>query len=194
MQIERAINGVTTLGPGNRLAIWVNGCYRHCKGCLSERLQHFEPSNEQNIFTYFANYDLSKVDGITISGGEPFEQVEELLILVRYFKQRGINDILIYSGYTIQELHAKHDERIEQILNEIAVLIDGPYIDEQNNNTGNLKGSDNQRIIFINTAFKNRYDEYFRETRTMQEFRFGNYIVAVGIPTKEYIANFTKTN
>ena len=48
--------------------------------------------------------------------------------------------------------------------------------------------------LFIDTAFKNRYDEYFRETRTMQEFRFGNYIVAVGIPTKEYIANFTKTN
>ncbi len=178
------------MGPGNRLAIWVNGCYRHCKGCVSKRLQRFEPRNEQNVLTYFDNFDLSTVDGITISGGEPFEQAGDLLFLVKYFKERGIDDILIYSGYTIEELYKKNDENIRQILTEIAVLIDGPYIEEQNNDMGNLKGSGNQRIIFINPAFKNLYDEYYSDARKMQEFQFGNYIVAVGIPTKKYIAEF----
>ncbi len=197
MQIERAISGIKTLGPGSRFVVWVNGCNRHCDGCVSERLQKFEPRNEQDVITYLDGFDFRYVDGVTISGGEPFEQANDLLQMVRYFKKIGIDDILIYTGYTIDELHKKHDEKIESILSEIAVLIDGPYMQELNNDLGNLKGSDNQRVIFLNDRFKLLYDSYFCEERKMQELQIGNYIIAAGIPTKQYILEFvsgTKQN
>ena len=190
MQIERAISGVTTLGPGRRLVVWVNGCNRRCKGCVSERLQKFEPRNEQDVIPYLQRFDLTDTDGVTISGGEPFEQVADLLTMVRYFKQNGIDDILIYTGYQIEQLRDKHDNRVDAILAEIAVLIDGPYIQELNSDIGNLKGSDNQRVIFCNEKFKALYEGYYCETRRMQEFQIGNYVIAAGIPTKQYIIDF----
>ena len=87
MQIERSINGIKTLGPGNRFVIWVNGCNRRCKGCVSERLQKFEPRNEQNLTEYLSQFNFSSTDGITISGGEPFEQIDELLKAIRFFQE-----------------------------------------------------------------------------------------------------------
>lgn len=191
MQIERAISGITTLGPGSRLVVWVNGCNRRCKGCVSERLRKFEPRNERDIMQFFSGFDFGTADGVTISGGEPFEQPAELLKFVRFVKSKGLEDILIYTGYTIEELHARHDADTDGVLSEIAVLIDGPYMQEQNKDIGNLKGSDNQRVIFLKDKFIPLYGAFYCETRNMQELRIGNYVVAAGIPTREYIAQFT---
>lgn len=192
MQIERAIKGVKTLGPGNRMVVWVNGCHRGCPGCVSKRLQKDAPQNEQDINQYFDQFEFDDLDGMTISGGEPFDQIGELLKLIQYILEKQIFDILVYTGYTIEELNSKKDKRIEYILNHIAVLIDGPYIEALNDDTGNLKGSNNQRVIVLNKQFQQKYDEYCKQARTMQEFDFGKIIVAVGIPTREYINSFTK--
>lgn len=190
MQIEMAISGLTTLGPGNRFVLWVNGCNKRCPGCVSERLQRFNPDNEEDVVLFLNEYEFNETDGVTISGGEPFEQVEDLLIMVKYFKEKGIDDILIYTGYTMKELLDKHDKRIEAILSEIAVLIDGPYNAELNFDIGNLKGSENQRIYFMNEQLKEKYDEYYSDKRVMQEVQIDNYLIAVGIPDRQYIKKF----
>lgn len=192
MQIERTIKGVTALGPGSRMVVWVNGCHRGCEGCVSKRLQASAPQNEKDVTQYFNDFSLFGVDGITVSGGEPFNQIDGLYELVKYMVEKRVLDILIYTGYTIEELLAKNDERIDYILKNIAVLIDGPYVDALNDNKGNLKGSTNQRVIVLNEDYRQIYDEYYKSERGMQEFLFGNFLVAVGIPTKEYIESFTK--
>ena len=84
------------------------------------------------------------------------------------------------------------DKDIDYILENIGVLIDGPYIEEQNTGKGNLKGSDNQRIIFINQDLKPAYDKYYRDERQMQEQVLGNILLSAGIPTEDYIKKFTK--
>ena len=109
MQIERAITGVTTLGPGSRLVVWVNGCPRRCKGCVSPRLQASAPQNERDVIAFLRQFDLSDVDGVTVSGGEPFLQTEELLRMVRYLRGQGVEDILVYTGYTLGELRARYE-------------------------------------------------------------------------------------
>lgn len=192
MQIERTVCGVTALGPGSRMAVWVNGCPRRCKGCVSARLQRSEPLNEREVNSYFSRFDYDGIDGVTVSGGEPFMQTEELEKLVDFMTLRGIEDILVYTGYTVEELHARKDECTERVLNKIAVLIDGPYVAEKNSDKGNLKGSDNQRIIFFKDSFKPRYDAYYSDDRAMQIFSFGNIELAVGIPDREFIENFNK--
>ena len=182
--------GIRTLGPGDRFVIWVNGCHRRCQGCVSQRLQQFNPLNERDVVQYLSQFDLSAVSGVTISGGEPFEQYTDLYKAVEYFNQLGIDDILIYTGYTIEQLQDKRIVEIDYILQHIAVLIDGPYMQQLDSGRGNLKGSDNQRIIFLNPQFEPLYDGYYSDTRAMQEFYIGNYVVAVGIPDKQYIENF----
>ena len=95
MRIERAVNYVTTLGPGRRLCIWVNGCPRKCEGCVSQRLQLVDEGTENDIYEYFFAYNMESIDGVTVSGGEPFMQADELLKLVEYLKRRGVSDILV---------------------------------------------------------------------------------------------------
>lgn len=190
MQIERAVTGVTTLGPGKRLAVWVNGCYRKCKGCVSPRLRIFNPLNEVDIEQYFAAFDLSKVQGVTVSGGEPFEQARELYRMVTYFCERGIDDILVYTGYTIEQLQERKDEYTDGVLSKIAVLIDGPYVEEADFGTGNLKGSQNQRVIVLKEKFRRRYAGCYRKKRRMQTLTAGNIVLAVGIPDREFIDKF----
>ena len=184
--------GVTTLGPGNRFAIWVNGCPRRCEGCVSDRLQKEEPKNEVDVLKYLSLFDFRGVEGITISGGEPFMQLEELLRVVEYFNELKIRDILIYTGYTLSELKNMKSKTVDRILQKIAVLIDGPYVRELDFGNGNLKGSENQCVIYLDPTVRERYEAYYSEKRSMQEFKMGSRIVAVGIPDENFIKDFTK--
>ena len=190
MRIERAVNYVTALGPGKRLCVWVNGCSRRCIGCVSQRLQRIDESTEVDIDEYFFGYNLTAIDGVTISGGEPFDQCKELNRLVKYFKKHGIEDILVYTGFTIEELRRRCDKDVDEILKNISVLIDGEYIKELDFGEGNLKGSDNQRILYLNEGVKERYTAYLKAERGMQEMVLGNTMLAVGIPSEEYIQSF----
>jgi len=77
-------------------------------------------------------------------------------------------------------------------LNNISVLIDGPYILELDDQKNNLKGSKNQKIHYLKIEYKQIYDYYITNTRSMQEFEMANILLGVGIPTKEYIEDFKK--
>ena len=190
MRIERAVNYIETLGPGRRLAVWVNGCSRACPGCVSERLQKVDEATETDIEEYFFGYRLDACDGVTVSGGEPFEQIPELLHLVDYFLSRGVRDILVYTGYTLKELREKNDPQVREILRKIAALIDGPYVAALDSGKGNLMGSTNQCLHIFAEEFRAAYEGYMREERRMQEMPLPGALLAVGIPDTAYIKAF----
>lgn len=171
MQIKRICFPVKVLGPGNRIGIWTIGCRFNCKNCMSPELQGFVPKNEISVELIMSEIDKiqSQIDGFTISGGEPFEQLEELCLLVTAINKNYGNDIIIYSGYTIEELHKKQDNRIEKILANISVLIDGRYIEELNDEIG-LRGSSNQRIHIFNNY--ERYEYLNSACREIQTFHY----------------------
>lgn len=192
MQVERIIADVETLGPGKRICIWVNGCNRRCPGCVSPELQAFNKDNECDITAVLDKFKLDATIGVTVSGGEPFEQTSELAALVKFLNKKGVVDILVYTGYTLEELQERTVEKkaTQYVLSNIGVLIDGPYVQELNDDTGNLKGSNNQRVIFVKRGLKQKYDSYYSDGRKMQEFFMFPHFVAVGIPTKEYAEKF----
>ena len=192
MRIERVVTNIRTLGPGNRLGIWVNGCKRGCKGCVSKDLQKVMPETEGKIEDFLEGFNLKKIDGVTISGGEPFEQIDELKKLILLLTQENINDILVYTGYTLEELKEMDNQNGNYILDNISVLIDGPYIIELDDQKHNLKGSKNQKIHYLKTEYRQIYNDYITDIRSMQEFELANILLGVGIPTKEYIEDFTK--
>ena len=194
MRIERAVNYMTSLGPGRRLCVWVNGCNRRCEGCVSKRLQEVDEGTEVDIYEYFFGYNLEAIDGVTISGGEPFEQADELCRLTEYFRRRGVSDILVYTGYTYEELVSMENLSVKKVLESISVLIDGPYIKELDFGISNIKGSENQRIHYLDASVKDFYQRYITDTRNVKEVTLGNVLLGVGIPSKEYIENFNKND
>lgn len=194
MRIARAVSQITTLGPGKRLAIWVNGCSRGCPGCVSERLQVADEFTEVNIEDFLDGFFEKMPDGVTISGGEPFEQISELGHLMTYLRAKGVEDILIYTGYTLRELRDMQHPVVDHILALCSVLIDGPYVLGQDTGQGNLKGSDNQQVHFLDPSVKPKYLSFMNEKRSMQELDMGHIRLGVGIPDRAYIEQFKNTN
>lgn len=190
MRVERIMTNISTLGPGNRLVIWTNGCNKRCKGCVSKRLQAISNETEMNLIDALEQFNLKKIDGVTISGGEPFIQIDELHQLIKYLKDKNINDILVYTGYTYEELKKQNNLKINDILENIAVLIDGEYIEELNDNKSNIKGSINQKIYIFNQNFKDLYNQYIKNERKMETYIIKNLKIGVGIPDSEYIKKF----
>lgn len=171
---------VLTLGYGKRLGVWAQGCRKNCGGCISPELRTFSAGSmmapEQILERITPD---GEVDGLTISGGEPFEQPEGVLELIRMFRGRYTGDILIFTGYTLEELRGKKSAVIEAILSDIAVLVDGRYVEDQNSKKG-LRGSDNQRIHVF--QYQDRYREAESLERRLQCVRLKNRLWMIGIP------------
>ena len=192
MRIERVVNYITTLGPGSRLCIWVNGCSRKCVGCVSPNLQNVDESTEVDIYECLYAYNLELIDGVTISGGEPFEQAEELYRLVRYIRRRGIRDILVYTGYTYDQLKDMQSAAVDGVLEAISVLIDGPYVEELDFGVSNIKGSDNQEIHYLDPSVRKKYEAYIKNERNVSEMILANVFLGIGIPCKSYVQEFNQ--
>ena len=140
-------NGSRALGPGLRYVIWVQGCPFHCPNCETPEGRSFEPN------TIIETDELAKdiisrpdIEGITISGGEPFAQAEALAeLLNKVHKHRPELTVISYTGYQYEDLTSDSAKAYKAKLD---LLIDGPYIHEQNDNKG-IRGSANQRIINV---------------------------------------------
>lgn len=186
MEIEKILHPIRALGPGNRLVIWTLGCPRRCKGCSNPETQNPNPNADLSINQILERYDFNLIDGVTISGGEPFMQISELHKLVLELKNRNVKDILVYTGYTLQELLDMGKREVEDILANISVLIDGPYIDELHLDH-RLKGSSNQNIIYIDRNQIERYENYLVQEKKLDIIRLANGEVHfIGIPPKDY--------
>nr|WP_300819307.1 4Fe-4S single cluster domain-containing protein [uncultured Acetatifactor sp.] len=183
ISLGRMYYPVKALGPGNRVGIWMNGCHRRCAGCISPELQMYDTSKEVTVneLVKMIQRIESPIDGFTISGGEPFLNPLSLNALVQSLA--GIcDDILIFTGYTIEELRAQESETVDSVLNICAVLIDGPYIQELNENKG-LRGSSNQRCLIF--KYHDRYQGIENSDRTLQNIMYGNKVLTIGIPQGE---------
>ena len=184
LYLDRVLYPVTALGPGNRLALWVSGCGRHCFHCANPEL--WERRAEQCVRVAQILPALNRLlrekrpDGITITGGEPFDQAGALCDLLDGLEAPP-EDILIYSGYQMEELR---EERAQsRLLERVTVLIDGPYREEENEPSVVLRGSGNQRIWYRNAAQRERYRTYLERGRQIQNFVYDYRILSVGIHT-----------
>lgn len=160
MLIRRIFYPLKTLGPGERIGIWTMGCTHACFNCMTEDLQVFDQRYQKPVPDVISMIQSIQkqhphLQGITISGGEPFQQ-SELPLLLKGLRELGFKDILVYSGYTMQEI--KNLPRYAQeALELIGVLIDGRYVEALNDDLP-LRGSSNQIIHFLDHSLQSIYD------------------------------------
>lgn len=175
---------VTTLGYGRRICIWTQGCSIRCTGCISRDTWESGPGHEIEVATLVSHLAgwLRDADGVTVSGGEPFDQPEVLGELLREIRRRLAGDILVYSGYSRETLFERHP----RILDLVDVLISEPYRADAGQ-TLTLRGSDNQRIFLLTELARTRYPADI-DTRPWQDERHldlmmdGDNVWLAGIP------------
>ncbi|MFR0870581.1 MAG: 4Fe-4S cluster-binding domain-containing protein [Oscillospiraceae bacterium] len=185
---------VKTLGPGDRVGIWLCGCSHGCPGCSNPELwscgEQFRITRERLLQLVGSIAQGAEVDGFTITGGDPLEQSEELALLLPELRKIS-GDILVYTGYTLEQLRAMDSPAVESVLRNTSVLIDGEYI--QRRNTGlPLRGSDNQRIIYLDDSLRARYEEYISGGSGIQDFPAADGVVSVGIHRPDYPQEFER--
>ena len=187
MYVARILYPVEVLGPGKRIGIWFAGCEHCCAGCSNPELwqQTEQYKTSLSAVMRLVNMIASQhpVDGFTLTGGDPVFQPDDLKNLLEELKKID-SDILLYTGYTIDEVR----KIAPTILDDIAVLIDGKYIESRNNGSL-LRGSDNQNIYVLNAGYQAKYDDYFQNlTRNeIQNFSTGDGIISVGIHRPDYV-------
>ena len=134
-------------GPGFRMAIFTQGCPHGCPGCHNPQTHDPEGgewADTQSIIDEALDNEL--LDGITLSGGEPFAQPEACVEIAKACKAAGLS-VWSYSGYTYEVLLGKPEWRA--LLETVDVLVDGPFILEQKSLDVKWRGSRNQRLIDV---------------------------------------------
>lgn len=134
-------------GPGLRLTVFTQGCRHHCRGCHNPHTWSFRPQQRWSIEAIVALLQANPLlDGLTLSGGDPFEQAGPCTELALAVKALGLN-VVTYTGYTIEALLADPERRSLVLASDW--LIDGRF--EQNLKTLALpfRGSSNQRVIAV---------------------------------------------
>ncbi|MBE5838435.1 4Fe-4S single cluster domain-containing protein [Butyrivibrio sp.] len=180
LSLNRLYYPVKTLGPGDRVGIWTTGCIRNCRGCISPELQAYDLSKEvlvNDVLRMIATIK-SPIDGFTISGGEPFYKPKAMRILIDSLFER-CDDIIIFTGYTLDELKELKNEDINSTLEKCAVLVDGPFIKELNDGKG-LRGSSNQKCHVF--RHHDKYSDIEVEGRQLQTVVYDGKVLNIGIP------------
>ena len=140
-------------GPGIRYVIFSQGCKHNCKGCHNPSTHNFNNGEEIDVDEIINNVLNAKhIDGVTFSGGDPFYQPKEFSYIAKALHKNNIN-ILSYTGFTYEKI--VNDKDMKDFLENIDILVDGPFIEKERNLKLSFRGSNNQRVIDVKESLKN---------------------------------------
>lgn len=184
LRVSRVHAPITTLGPGRRLGIWVQGCSIGCADCIS-RDTWAVSGGASILVSEVVNYFESKVDalsltGVTISGGEPFEQSEALLELLRslrHVSDESRVDILVYSGLPLKRIERQFSDHLRLI----DALIPEPFIGGRDE-TPRWRGSPNQPLVLLSELARQRFSTAQKDSDAMQVVVADQNVWMVGVP------------
>ncbi len=142
-------------GPGQRTALWFAGCSIRCAGCVNPHL--FASDSGRSAPLWEIGHVLlegihRRDQGVTFVGGEPFDQPQALAELCQHVVQcwasrPNVPRLIVYSGYTFEQLKARRNPDVERALNTADVLVDGPFVQKWADEDLGYRGSRNQRVI-----------------------------------------------
>lgn len=159
------LHGTSAEGPGLRTAVWVQGCSIRCEGCINPHLFSMRGGKSVDPAVIISEALEAGVEGLTLLGGEPFDQAAACASLARRAKEAGLG-IICFTGYARDSL--EHVPHAELLLAEVDLLVDGPYMADHPEEERALVGSTNQRFIRLTPRYAD-YDP--ARTRNRVELR-----------------------
>lgn len=201
LQVNKMAYPVTTLGPGRRMALWVQGCSRECPGCASTDMWDYAGGvaiEVEELAAQIADAVVAeRLEGLSISGGEPAEQAEGLAELVQMARERiasrrdGVEmpfDVLVFSGYTRAEIEG----RFGALARSVDAMVCGPY-DQARPRANRLVATDNQELVIVNENVRDRFDAYVQGPERALQFDVeGDAVSMVGMPDAGDLELFAK--
>ncbi|MBQ7125932.1 radical SAM protein [bacterium] len=154
LRVFKILKKTKVEGPGIRYCIWVQGCSRHCKGC--QAIHTWPHSGGKLIDVKDIIFDIKQqkdIEGVTFLGGEPFEQAEALGEIAEEVKKLGLS-VLCFTGGYIEEL--RQNKINEKLLNNVDLLIDGPFMFDRIDYSRPWCGSSNQRYHFLTDIYNEK--------------------------------------
>ncbi len=168
LYVAQVVEDTQAEGPGRRLAVWLQGCTLRCAGCCNPEMFAADKGGAwHGVEDLVAR--LGEAEGISVLGGEPFQQAEGLAALVKAVRAAG-RSVMIYTGYTLAELRALASPHVEAALACTDVLVDGRYDATNPDTRRRWVGSTNQAVHFFSARYT-AGDARFTQPNTV-ELRF----------------------
>jgi anaerobic ribonucleoside-triphosphate reductase activating protein len=155
IRIAAVVDVTEAEGPGSRFAVWLQGCSIRCPGCCNPHM--FDPAAGEPIEpgALLARLDevSERVEGITLLGGEPFEQAVALAPFAHEVRERGLS-VVAFTGHLLEDLRAGGLPGAGALLAEVDLLVDGPYRRDLPETARRWAGSGNQRFHFLTDRYE----------------------------------------
>ena len=140
-------------GPGKRTAVWVQGCPMRCPGCCNPEMLPFVPAEPRTPESLVAETIAAGVEGISLLGGEPFAQAAGLALVAEGVRRAGLT-VMVFSGYTLDELRARPEPAVARLLAATDLLVDGRFDARQASARRRFIGSENQGLHFLSDRYR----------------------------------------
>jgi len=177
-------------GPGIRSVVWVQGCSRQCPGCFNPHTHPHKPVKLLNPAELgYRLADIKDTIGITISGGEPFQQAEACTILAETAKAAG-KSVMVFTGFPFEELKKSPEPWIQRFLKAIGLIVAGPYIQELKCESKLWRASRNQTVHFLNGNAEETIEGEASEGPVIEIKADGDCFSYTGFPDQEDLTWF----
>ena len=145
-------------GPGTRAAVWVQGCSVKCPGCFNPHLWSVKGGHDDDPSQlgarWVAEARAAGAEGITLLGGEPFDQAAAMAVVAQAFQDAGLT-VMTFTGYRLEQLRTWSAERadIRKLLEATDLLADGPYLADRPERSRPWIGSTNQGLTALTPVY-----------------------------------------
>ena len=170
-------------GPGKRFAIWCQGCLNRCPGCCNSEMQPIEQKHvvsvedlEQLILD---TVKAKQIEGVSFIGGEPFLQAKGLSLLAKWCRDNNLS-VLVFTGYTLDELKSMQMDGTDDLLQNTDLLVDGRYDEQQPDDERPWVGSKNQKVYHLSDRYPEGIE--FQSQRSMEMLISDDAILLNGWP------------
>jgi anaerobic ribonucleoside-triphosphate reductase activating protein len=194
LQINKFLSRTRVEGPGKRFCIWVQGCPIKCDDCSVPETWPLNKGKKININQLLDRIlSINDIEGVTISGGEPFFQANVLSEFCRILKDETELSIVIFTGYYLEEIISADVSEWNDLLLLTDILIDGPYLNDQKSNKNLWTGSSNQRVHFLTDKYIHLKHKKFGYNRKIEFIIHNNGEISInGILDKDNLKLFKK--
>ncbi|WP_292471434.1 4Fe-4S single cluster domain-containing protein [Methanolobus sp.] len=158
LNVADVVIGSYVNGPGKRIVIWVQGCTIRCKGCFNPTLQPHVIKNLVNPGTFAAEIvklcQDTNCEGITLTGGEPFQQSNALGLFLKVIKGNNLS-VVCFSGYTSDKLLNSTNLNVKSLLKNMDILIAGPFQKDINYPNRTWFDDPDKIVVFLTDVYNN---------------------------------------
>lgn len=184
-QVAQVVPATEAEGPGLRFAVWFQGCPLRCPGCCNPEFLPFRGGTAVPVIELVAQlrhqvHFTPDLEGVSLLGGEPFAHAAAAAEVAAEARRLGLS-VMVYSGYTLEQLRDRDDGDSRRLLALTDILVDGPYVREQPEASRRWVGSTNQRLHFL-TGRYDPADPCWAKRNTLEIRVSGNEVMVNGFP------------